>query len=129
MAGFLKFLKFVLDSPHKRLLKIIQSNHKVIGVVGEVVLNILLKNIPVKPEVVRKLRKYKRVLYALVDPNVNSKKKIKILTRNIKLLKVIAPLLPLIINSLQNEPLYENVSHHRKRKAYAGYGKKRSNRT
>lgn len=115
MAGFLKFLKFVLGSPHKRLLKIVKSNHKVIGVVGEVVLNILLKNIPVKPDVVKKLRRYKRVLYTLVDPKVNAKKKIRLLTRHIKLLKVLAPLLPLIINSLQNEPLYQNVSHHRKR--------------
>lgn len=115
MDKFIKFVDFVLTSPRSRLLKILKSNKQVIGVIAEIVLNILLKNIKVKPHVARRLRKYRRALYKLVNPAISIAKKRHILTSNVQLLHILSPLLPGISKSFKDEPLYENVSHHRRR--------------
>ena len=89
MGGFSDFLLFVLKSPRKRLVKIIQSNQHVVDVVAEIVLNILLKNIPMKSKFVRRLRKYKHVLYKLVEPGISIARKRKLLSQNSKLLHIL----------------------------------------
>ena len=115
MTGFMNFLKFVLGSPRRKLVKFLTKNRQVVIVIAEIVLNILLKNIPVKPEVAKKLRKYKRILIKLADASISIAQKGKLLKANGKLLLILAPLIPHIAASLKHEPLYQNVSHHRKR--------------
>lgn len=106
----MRLLNFLLNVEPYKLLKTISSNKRVVLVISEVVLNILLKNIPLKADVVRKLRKYKRVLYKLADPKVTVHQKTNILKRHTKLINILSSLVPLILKSFQYEPLYEDVS-------------------
>ena len=111
MKGPLKFLKFVLESPPQRQTAIIGKNKQIVKQICDILLNILLLNVKVKPIVIKKLKQHKTVIYQLVNKKISDKKRQELLLHNRAILKIIATVLPSIYKSIQNEPLYQNVSN------------------
>ena len=109
MKGPLKFLKFVFESPHKRQISIINKNKQVVKHICDILLNILLQNITVKPIIITKLRRHRKAIYTLVNKRTTDKKRRDLLVHNPGILRTLATVLPSIYKSIHNEPLYQNV--------------------
>ena len=115
MDGILRFLNFVTRSPEKRIIQILTKNDKLIQIICEILLNILLKNIKVDRNIINKLKKYKRVIYKLIDKRTSLRQRRQLLLKTWPIIKILSPLIPLIIKSFKNEPLFKNVPNHRSR--------------
>jgi hypothetical protein len=103
--GGLRFLKFVLESPRARQKSIISKNKQVVKHISDILLNILLQNILVKPSVITKLKRHRKAIYTCVNKKTSDKTKKELLIKHPSILKTLATVLP----TLQNEPLYQNV--------------------
>lgn len=114
-AGSFRFLHFVLSSPPHRQIAILQKNKQVVRQVCNILLNILLKHIPVHVTIINNLRQYRSVIYKLVDRRVSDFTKKQLILQNPAILKLIVPLLKDISKSFRYEPLCEDVSDNRKR--------------
>ena len=71
--GSIRFLQFVLNSPRKRLVRIIQKNKQIVQNICDILLNILLQNISVQKQVICKLKKHCTAIYCLVDKKIRDK--------------------------------------------------------
>ena len=110
-SGSIRFLQFVLNSPRKHLVRIIQKNKQIVQNICDILLNILLQNISVQKQVICKLKKHHTAINCLVYKKICDKQQTTLLLKQIPILKVIAPMLKLIDKALHNESLYQNVSH------------------
>ena len=115
MDKIVGFLHFVSKSPKERIIQILTRNNTIVVLTCDILLNILKNNIPVKPELLKKLKKHRRTIYKLVDKRIPIERKKKLLAKNWPIVEVLEPLLPLIAKSFKYEPLYKNVSHKRRR--------------
>lgn len=68
--GGLRFLKFVLESPRARQKSIISKNKQVVKHISDILLNILLQNILVKPSVIVKLKQHRKTIYTCKKKNI-----------------------------------------------------------
>ena len=85
------FIKRLFTAPfniRKNLVK--SSNHNIILSICELALNILNKNIPLTKEQVKKLKKHKRLIYALADSKKSLDFKKKLLIKQYKKLSILA---------------------------------------
>lgn len=115
MEGFVSFLNFISKSPEKALIKVLTKNERIVHLVCEILLNILLKNIKVDKRIIRKLRKYKRIIYKLVDKRTSLSQRRKLLLKSWPIVRILTPLLPLIGKSLRHVKLFQNVFNKRSR--------------
>jgi len=85
------FIKRLFTAPFKIRKNLIKSsNHNIIRSICELVLNILNKNITLSPQQLKKLKKYKRLFYALADSKKSLDFKKKLLIKHYKNLSSLA---------------------------------------
>ena len=111
----ISFLRFVLNSPRKRLVAILSKNKQLLNHISDILLNILLLNIRVKSDIINKLKRHKRIIYQIVNKTTSDKSRLELLLKHSAIIKLITPLLKPIEKTLKNEPLYENVFNQRRR--------------
>jgi hypothetical protein len=112
MAYILRFLKFASKSPNQYIIQVLSKNRKIVNLVCEILLNILLKNIKVDRRIINKLRKYKRIIYRLVDKHTHIRERRQLLQKTWPILKILSPIIPTVIKSLKNAQLLKNVLGH-----------------
>lgn len=78
-----KLIQFATNSSTQKRVSLLKSfNHNIIKTICEIFLNILNKIIDTPPHITRELKRYKRILYLLVDTKVPLGKKKEALVRN-----------------------------------------------
>lgn len=88
-SSFIKRIITASEPVRKKLLK--SSNLNIIKAICEIILNILQKNITVSKQVISKLKRYKKILYQLLQTKGFESRKIILVNNS----KIIVPLLTL----------------------------------
>ena len=112
-------MQFVLSSPRNRVISILRKNKQVVRQLCDVLLNILLKHIPVSAKTLRQLKRHRSEIYRLVDRRTSDAQRTQIILQNPSLLRPIIPLLKEVARSFKYEPLYQDVSNNRRRQEIA----------
>ena len=78
-----KLIQFAINAPVQKRISLLKSfNQNIIKTICEIFLNILNKIIETPPHISRQLKRYKRILYLLVNSKVPLSKKKEALIRN-----------------------------------------------
>jgi len=112
--GFIHFAFTKLSKKRQDLL--VKRNKQVVALIVDILYNIANNNIvPRDTSTINNLKKERRHIYKLFERSTSHNKKSKILIQRSNIIKAILPLLPSIRKTIQNEPLYEDVSYKRRR--------------
>jgi hypothetical protein len=85
------FIKRIVTAPHQIRVKLLTtSNPAIINSIAEIVYNIIHKTIKVSPIVLKKLRRFKKVYYQLIEAKPSDRR--QILIRNPNCLPPLTPL-------------------------------------
>jgi hypothetical protein len=113
MKGLLKFIYFAFKSfPLVRQNELIKKDTQVVSVLVDILYNIAHENIvPTDKSIINKLSKYRKQIYKVIAKTTSHKTRAKIFIKYRQIIHIILPLIPSISASLDNEPLYQDVSN------------------